>query len=301
MGATRSTTFLALPRLRAILAVPIFRRVAEASALAYVAVAGATGMVTELPRASSGGFLWIVPRGPGFPWEFPAVLAGDGRWRVVAPILPTLVMVLTAAGVGLGMASVAFVIGRYRAEGRRVADGPGAALGLSPALVAFLLLGACCGATAAAGAGVVAMAAGTGTNATAVSVNPWFVGLFQLAVVMLSLFAQEQLLEIYEGVAPEARPSPARRRPNVRNVVVGAARGILAGAGLLWAFAGLSLWFAIPLGTGSPGQLAVALGEHLVPGGLVVALALFPPAFTRRRRTPDRSGSRTTRSEPAQG
>ena len=281
-GTTARSSVFLLRATRRLVAAPRFRVLAGASALTYGVVAMLVGGMLEV--SASGGntppYFWIVPRRPGMAWYFPAILAGGPHFALVLPIVSTILMLGAAAGVGLGM-SAAVAIGirvlRPMSRSSSLLGVKASVLGLTPAFLAVVTLGACCSTTAAATAGIVAVAQASGTTPTAVLANTWYLGLFQVVVVYLALLAQEQLVAVF-GLAPDA-PQDGRgpAAPSAgRSIAVTSARLALVAVGVLWAFSGLTYWFSVPLAdTPLTGWFNV-LAEHLVPGSLAVLVGLNP-------------------------
>jgi hypothetical protein len=158
-------------------------------------------------------FLYIEPTGPGASWTYPAILAGGPYFQVDLPMLSMVQMTLSAAGVGLGMSLSVLLVARLLRQRRSAPLGTTtarSALGLTPAMIAFVTLGACCSTSAAATAGIGLLAHSGGVGATALFANTWYLGFVQVAVVYVALIAQEQLVRIYDvfSAATTANPTP---------------------------------------------------------------------------------------------
>jgi len=161
-------------------------------------------------------FLYVVPRGPGASWAYPAIFAGGPYFQVDFPFLSTILMTLTAAGVGLGMSLAVFLgarLIRYRASSPLRPTATGTVVGLSPALIALVTVGACCSTTAAATAGIGLAAHSFGLSAVVGFANLWYLGMFQVGIVYLALLGQEHLLAVYPvpSKAPAPPPEPAEQ------------------------------------------------------------------------------------------
>lgn len=228
--------------------------------------------------------LWGSPVGYD-PWNFPGLLV-VAPWGVVQlPLFGTIAMVLVSAGVALGMSSAVLLAAALLR--RRTAAGPtavGSLSGLTPAMIGLVALGACCSTSAAATAGVGVIAGITGTSEANLLLNNWYLGIFQLAVVWVSLLAQEMLLRVYGQLFDPAlgvgRPAP-RPRWDRGALSAGALRvGLLVG-GLAWILTAFEAWTTV-----NPATASVALWVdwgllHLLPGTAAMVAALLPAAFGR--------------------
>jgi hypothetical protein len=146
-------------------------------------------------------FFFIEPAGHGASWTYPAILAGNAYFQVDLPMFSSILMTLSAAGVGLGMAmAVRLVIRviRDRRTGQRRPAVLGSLAGLTPAMISLVTLGACCSTTAAATAGLSLAAHSGGIGLSTVFANAWYLGVIQVLVVYGALIAQEQLLRVYD-------------------------------------------------------------------------------------------------------
>ena len=227
--------------------------------------------------------------GPGQPaWDYPG-LYWIQPWGVLAlPFFPTLAMVATSAGVGLGMAVAALLtvrLVRLRRANAGRATAVGGLAGLTPAMVALVTLGACCSTAAAASAGVEVVALTTGTTATTLLTNNWYLGAFQVVVVWLAVVAQELLLRVYGstfGISDPGRVPPAvSSAPIDRRFVAGALLRIaLLVAGLTWALAAVADWTTVNPLTAGPGWWFDWGAEHFLVGGFAVAAALAPDSVS---------------------
>ncbi len=170
-------------------------------------------------------FFYVLPKGPGVPGTYPAILAGGPYFQVDLPMISSILMTLTAAGVGLGMALAVLLVARLlrdRKAGLLASTMARSAIGLTPAMIALVTLGACCSTTAAATAGLSLAAHWGGGAANALLGNSWYLGGIQLGVVYAALLAQEHLVRVYDlfsgrsasdvsvrvGTAPQAVHNP---------------------------------------------------------------------------------------------
>jgi hypothetical protein len=146
-------------------------------------------------------FFYAEPSGHGAPGTYPAILAGGPYFQVDLPMISMILMTLTAAGVGLGMGLAVRLVVRLlrdRRNGRIGFTAARSAIGLTPAMIALVTLGACCSTTAAATAGLSLAARWGGGAASSLLANTWYLGLIQLSVVYVALLAQEHLVRLYD-------------------------------------------------------------------------------------------------------
>ena len=242
-------------------------------------------MLVFLPTGASGisAELLVNSSSPQW-WNFPALVMIAPGAILVLPLFETVTMLIAAVGVGLGMGAgllagvrIAFDWKRRRLRPR----GANSLSGLTPALVASLTLGACCSTTAAAAAGLGAVATASGVSLATLTVNAWYLNVFQIVVLAVALLAQEQLLTIYAelvtATGPErTEPVGADRSPLAQRGVAGLLRGLLVVGGTVWS---VSLLLDVGAFWGSVGGAAAVAGatpQHLVPGVACVAAGLYP-------------------------
>ncbi|MHB1931582.1 MAG: hypothetical protein ACYCPV_01120, partial [Thermoplasmata archaeon] len=122
---------------------------AASIAIGYALVAMFFGgmIVLGTVRSQYGLFvLWGSGTGQA-PWNYPGLLL-VAPWGVVTlPFFATVAMVVVSAGVGLGMGVAVLLTVRLLRSRRSEAAGAtalGSVAGLSPAIIAFITLGACC-------------------------------------------------------------------------------------------------------------------------------------------------------------
>lgn len=280
-GTPRLRSLVVLEHSRRLLAETRTRWVAVGVALAYALLAMWVGamLVVSTSTFQVESYVAVIPRGTPW-WNYPAILVETPSFVLALPFFATVEMVVVSAGVGLGMTVAGLLIAdllrRRRLESGNLA---GVSLsGFSPAMVALVTLGACCSTTAAASAGVVVVAAVTGTTVAAALANAWYLGLFQLAVLWVGLFAQEQLLVIYRGLYPpdpRTAVSPARRGV-ARSPVVGVVRALLLVGGTTWALSVFAAWAAVSPAHAGPLEWADWLLLHELLGWFAVLVALRP-------------------------
>jgi hypothetical protein len=258
-------------------------------------------VLAHLPPPYYSEIIWYAGPGQGA-WNFPVFLLWAPWGTVTLPFFATWATVAVSIGVAIGMSvavllSVQLVRQRLRRTGAPTAVGSIA--GLTPAMLALVTLGACCGTTAAATAGVGTFAQITGTSTNALLDNDWLLGAFQIVVVWLALLAQEMLLQVYGGVigvrasdasAPRDEVRPA---PIARGVVLAAVLrfGLLV-AGVTWALALLVGWAVTPAASASSVQWAAWLLEYGVVAVTAIVAAMFPRELAQWFAVTGRGGAR---------
>ncbi len=252
-------------------------------------VLGAMLVFTRVPGPSSAMVIWS-PGADAQTWNFPAFVLVAPWGYVSLPFLATWVTILVSVGVAMGTSvAILLVVALVRAR-RGTGSAPtalGSAAGLTPAMIALVTLGACCGTTAAATAGIGVVAQITGTSTANLLFNSWFLGVFQVAVVWIALFAQELLLRVYGeliGVRPaDATGLPSYRPPRFdRRFVVGCLlRAALLIAGVSWALAMLVAWTVTSPAHAGPALWASWILQYELVGWIAVTAAIFPEAVER--------------------
>lgn len=278
-------------------------------AILYAIGSMALGGMLLLARVPGGytlEILWGNALGQG-PWNYPGLLL-VAPWGVVSlPFLATISMIVVSAGVGLGIA-VAILISAALLRNRRatgVTTGAvGSIAGLTPAMIALVTLGACCSSAAAATAGVGLVAQASGSSVDNLLVNNWYLDVFQMSVVFVSLLAQELLLRVYGGLfglerTPGASGSASTRPAPVgwRWVAGGTLRVGLLLAGVSWALAMLAAWTTVPPTSAGPALWFNWLAQHQLVSWIAIVAALFPGAMlTAMGRGGSRLASRLLRA-----
>lgn len=271
-----------LREVRRLLRTSSFRGAAVLFGVLYVLGALLVGGMLTLANYGGGTTYEIVLGSPlGYQWwHFPALYVAAPWGNLQLPLFPTIAMVLVGVGVGLGMAVAAVLLLRLlrptreeRARGKAV----GAVTGLTPAMISLVTLGACCSTSAAATAGIGLVASASATSVSAVLYNDWYLGVFQIVVVWASLFAQELLLTVYQGLVGPGAASVRTREPSAGPWLgVGAVRTLLFVGGLLAVLSVGADWTAVnPLRAGS-GVWASWVLQFALLGAVAVSLALFP-------------------------
>jgi hypothetical protein len=244
---------------------------------------------TRVPGPSSLTLIWSAGSDPQT-WNFPALVYTAPWGYISLPFLATWVTVLVSVGVAMGTSSAILLAVQLVRRRRTSTPGPtalGGAAGLTPAMLALVTLGACCGTTAAATAGIGVVAQITGTSTANLLYYTWFLGIFQVAVVWIALLGQELLLRVYGeiiGVRPSAGTADATYRPPVvdRRFLAGALlRAALLIAGVSWALAMLVQWTTTPPSSAPPALWASWILQYEVLGVLAILAALFPQGTLR--------------------
>ena len=282
-------SLIALPHSRALVRGPRLSVLACVIAVLYAFIAMIVGgmLIIFSPPAHLTSYWVILTWGTPW-WNYPGLLAVNPYFALALPFLPTTFMILTSAGVGLGMTVAVVLSARLIRQRRSASARPaavGTAAGLTPALIALVTLGACCSTTAAATAGIGITAQATGTSTGTLLLNNWYLGVFQLVILYVALLAQEQLVTIYGTLtgAPGTTAYPVVAAPRLsRRFAVGAAlRVVLLAAGVTWCLAVLADWLTISPATASVGLWTSWLLQHLLLGLVAMFAALFPATLFR--------------------
>jgi hypothetical protein len=247
-------------------------------------------ILAHVPGGYTVWVLWGNALGQGS-WNYPGLLV-VAPWGVLSlPFLATISMVLVAVGVGVGIA-VALLISASLVRARRATNAPtgavGSIAGLTPAMIALVTLGACCSTTAAATAGVGLVAQASGSTVNSLLTNNWYLDVFQVVVVFVSLLAQELLLRVYGGLfglepALGSRENVTNHPPafGFRWAAGGALRvGLLLG-GITWSLAMLAAWAGRSPLQASAGTWFGWVVQHELLGGFAILAALFPGPIAR--------------------
>ncbi|HEV2316162.1 MAG TPA: hypothetical protein VGV89_01115 [Thermoplasmata archaeon] len=274
-----------LPRSRALVARGAGRLLALTVALVYALISMVEGQMLIFGPTNLPNEVLILTSGTPW-WNYPGVLAIAPNAVVALPFFPTVAMAVVSVGVGVGM-TVAVVLGIGLARTSRARSSApsaaGAAAGLTPAMIALVTLGACCSTTAAAAAGVGVVAQTSGTSVGALLANNWFLGVFQIGILWVSLVAQEQLLAVYGafvGRPGDGSAAPTAEMPHpaisLRTVVGLVLRFALLVGGLTWSLAMFVGWFGMPPQTAGAGLWFDWIAIHQFLGLLAIAVALSP-------------------------
>jgi hypothetical protein len=275
---------LSLRRSRSLVRRPRFFLLGIAIAVVYALIAMVVGTMLQIfsPPAHLSSF-WVILTSGTPAWDYPALLAVNPYFILALPFLPTVFMILTSAGVGLGMTVAVILSANLLRRRRSTSARPaavGTAAGLTPAMIALITLGACCSTTAAATAGIGITAQATGTSTVTLLANTWYLGVFQLAILYVALLAQEQLLTVYAGIVSSPvgiDPVTAISPPLDRRFAVGALlRVALLAAGVTWCLAMVAQWLTVSPATASPGMWVSWLLQHQLIGFAAIFAGLFP-------------------------
>ncbi|MFZ0830056.1 MAG: hypothetical protein WCB18_07920 [Thermoplasmata archaeon] len=274
---------------RALVRRPRFFLLATVIAVVYALIAMVVGgMLTVFwPPAHLSSFWVILSSGTPW-WDYPGLLAVNPFFVLSLPFLPTLFMLLTSAGVGLGM-SVAVILSigllRQRKSSSARPATVGTVAGLTPAMIALVTLGACCSTTAAATAGIGITAQATGTSTGTLLLNNWYLGVFQLVILYVALLAQEQLLRVYGSLVPSSSAVGSRtaeQPPLDRRFAAGATlRVLLLAAGVTWCLVMLADWLTVNPATASAGTWVGWILQHQLIGFAAIFAALVPVPMYR--------------------
>jgi hypothetical protein len=272
---------LSLRHSRMLVRRPRFFALAIVIAVVYALIAMLVGAMLTIfwPPAHLSSYWVILTTGTPW-WDYPALLAVNPYSVLALPFLPTLFMVLTSAGVGLGM-TVAVILSANLIRRRQTASARpatiGTAAGLTPALIALVTLGACCSTTAAATAGIGLTAQATGTSTATLLANTWYLGVFQLVILYVALLAQEQLLTVYGSLVPSSGVTSLTAPPLDRRFAAGAIlRVALLAAGVTWSLSMVAQWLSVNPDTAPPGLWISWILQHQLIGFAAILAALVP-------------------------
>jgi hypothetical protein len=250
-------------------------------------VLGGMLLITPVRGGYGYEFLWGNALGQGS-WNYPGFLLVEPWGILTLPFLATWSMIFVSVGVGVGISVGVLVAVRLVRERRRAAAAPGtvaSVAGLTPAMIALVTLGACCSTTAAATAGVGLVAQASGTSVSTLLVNNWYLDVFQVTVVVVALFAQELVLEVYggllrRGVSDADFPvAGTSSRGSSREVVIGGLlRAALLLAGVTWSLAMVAEWTTISPYSAGPVLWFQWIAQHQIPAVLAILAAMFPRA-----------------------
>ncbi len=243
-----------------------------------------------------GGMLILAPVGGGYQylvlwgnalgigsWNYPAFIVMAPWGYIELPFFATVSMIVVSIGVALGMA-VAVLLGISLVRSRRQASGRAASVGsiagLTPAMIGLVTIGACCSTTAASVAGIGLVAGATGTTVGSLLFENWYLGVFQIVIVWLALFAQEIVLRVYGGLlglGGEPVLSAGGVPPIDRRALLGGAvRALLIVGGITWSLTTLAEWTAISPGSVSAGLWFHWIVQQQVPGLLAIFAGMVP-------------------------
>ena len=229
--------------------------------------------------------LSLVYLASGVPWwDFPILIVIAPNALLSLPLLVTVAMVAVATGIGLGMGvSIRLAVLLFRWRRRRAASSAtvGSVAGLTPALLALLTLGACCSTTAATTASIGVIAEATGSSTDILLANAWFLSVFQVVILWVTLVAQDRLVVVYSAlIGPsDADASGSSSAPRTgRGPGWTAIRALWLAGAVLWALTPVALAGTFAAAS-SPGVVGIGwlLGFE-APAVAVIAYALFGSA-----------------------
>jgi len=206
---------LIVPRTRALVRGRRERLLVAGIATAYLAIALFVGGMVDLVPTGERGVTFVLLTNLHSPawWNYPALLILTPGGLAIFPLAPTLAMGGVAVGVGLGMGSgvaLARRVVRDRDADRTGRDGARSSFAMmTPAMLAVLVLGACCS-TGAAAAGTIGLLSGsTAGSYTEILTTSGALDLLQLGVLYLALLAQEHIIMVYAGLGEGAKGTGA--------------------------------------------------------------------------------------------
>lgn len=268
-------SLLSLREVRRQLRRPWARPLALLIAAVYAVVSMIVGEMLTLEPVGGADFAQVVWGSGGYRWwDYPGLLVVQ-PWGVLAlPFLPTVTMVLVAAGVGVGATTgVLFVLPLLTRARTTASAAGGAAAGVGPAITGLATLGACCCTSCVGAAGITVVAAASGSSLNQLLLNDWYLGVFQVAVVYLALVAQERSVRLGQVACPPAAATTGRA------VVSVLLRLALLISGITWSLAMLVEWSETsPLGAPA-GLWYHWIFEHQLLAVVAFLAGMFPQEF----------------------
>ncbi len=267
--------YLTLPHLRAI--VRPYRNYAIYVGIVYALLVMFTGEMVLFGSWNGGWTLivytWGTPWWSGAWWNFPAfVITGPGVF-LQFPMLTTVTMLVSIVGVSLGTVVAAVAIRSWWALRTASRNPPSqlgtAASGVVPAIAGVSALGACCCITCV-GPGVVSVVAGlssVGTNQ--ILDNEWYISVFQIVIIGVSLLVQEYTVRQTErgcSLAPIDRRFAGSLLLRL---------GLLV-AGITWSLAMFVEWGEINPLTAGPSLWYHWIFEHQLLASAAMAAGFLP-------------------------
>ncbi len=260
-----------LQSIRGLLRTRRARLLATLISVAYAITSAFVGLMIQVfPTGSSFSIQVVaVPRSPDR-WDYPALIVTSSNWVLSLPLVPTARMILVSIGVGLAMGACLVLIGARLRERRDGAAAEGAGAGMAPAVAGLATLGACCCTACTASLSIGVVASVSGADIHTLVRNNWYLDVFQLLVVGLSLLALERGLR-----SADKQCYPATHL-NARLWVGAVVRMALLIAGITWLMAMLVEWsIASPL-SASPAEWYHWILEHQLLALIAIFAALFP-------------------------
>ncbi|MDE1821448.1 MAG: hypothetical protein KGJ23_00915 [Euryarchaeota archaeon] len=264
-----------LRRTRALLRTPRGRVLAAAIAGVYAIVSMLVGEMLEFyGSGTQASWTFAVINQPSGPaWDYPALIVQWPSGILVLPYLPAITMVVVSIGVGIGAAAALLLflpLLSSRFASRHVAAASTAA-GVSPAITGVATLGACCCTGCVGTAGLAVVAAASGSNLSTLVLNSWYVDLFELVVVWISLMVQER------GLTPRPGSRYAPPPPMDARFLLGTLLRIaLLIAGITWSLSMFVEWTTTSPLTASSALWYHWIFEHQLLALLAIGAGLFP-------------------------
>ena len=273
-------TLLGLREIRALLRSRRARLAFVAIAVLYMIISVFVGLMIQPGPADAPLHVVVNPVAHTSDWwNYPqATVIGPG-FVLFLPFLPTETMILVSIGVGMAVAaSGVLLLATVRAR-RDTSSRFGVASGVAPAVAGLATMGACCCTSCTATLSVGVIASVSGSDLYTLLQNNWYLDLFQLVVVGVSLLALERGLRTANQACVPAGPLTAR-------VAAGTAfRVALLIAAMTWSLAMFVEWGEVDPWTAPAGLWYHWIFEHQVLSLTALFVALFPrEAMTAIRR-----------------
>jgi hypothetical protein len=151
---------------------------------------------------------------------------------------------------------------------------PIAAAGAAPAVTGIATIGACCCTTCSSVAAIAVVGAASGAGVNQLLLNNWYLSVFQLVVVGVSLMVQERAIRQSQTFCPNPPPRDARF------VASGLLRLGLLVAGVTWSLSMFVEWFDNPPLAAGAVTWYHWIVEHQLLAVLAVTAAMLPREVT---------------------
>lgn len=239
-------------------------------AVAYAILSVFVGSLIQVSPAGSS----LSMQSGGLPqstdWWNPVLIINSSDWVLTLPLLATVTLILVAIGVALALGACVVLVGSCVRSRGHAATAGGAGASIAPAVVGLATHGVCCCAACTATLSIGVVASVSGTNMYSLLIHNWYLEIFQLVVVGISLAALERSLRSADRQCYPAAQS------NARLWVGSVSRVALLVAGITWSMAMLVEWSVVSPVSASPAQWYHWILEHQLLALIAIFAALLP-------------------------
>lgn len=239
-------------------------------AFAYAIVSAFVGRLVQVFPAGSSVSGQVGALSRSTEWWNPVLIVNSSGWVLSLPLFATATLILVSIGVGLAMAACLVLVGSGVRKRGQAATTKGAGASIAPAVAGLATHGVCCCAACTATLGLGVVASVSGTDVYSLLRNAWYVNVFQLVVVGLSLAALERGLRLADKQCYPAIHSNARLW-----VGIGCRVALLVG-GITWSMAMFVEWSVVSPVSASPAQWYHWILEHQLLALIAIFAALLP-------------------------